>query len=662
MKTKLYLALAMLLVAPVAFGAVVIMDDFENTDYAVAIGTLGVTGLVDNIQLSNSTDKTQGNNSLKVVFQYDNQEAWYKNSSIAKTLATPVDLTAMEVIRFDIKVPTAKSAMMMTINFEDELGFIARFEDYAIFNESQTEWATKAYRLSSLHKDQWVIQGRPFNLKKVTKVTFHILNQAASGADTLEFYLDNLRFETGHGIVNETVLADFESYANDAAIQAAWLPAFSTPAGIVSLSNNAYKGNNALKLNVSLPGRYTNRGAYFELPQVTDFSTALYFKVAIFGSSKLAGLLPTAHLYLQDINGRRVQSLIWNWPEKEEWMEIYLPFQNQGIEGVYRDNPEDTVNSWKLQYDGRSAWRQDKWDGRTAPEQNLDLTQVTRLILTIETQHADTPNPLDDVEIIYDNVTVGYLTDAPPAPPVLSDKNYVVNAIQVYGQGPTIDGEVNGTEWDVAVSPGCTGFVFHDAPGTAATEDPEIRALFDRQYLYVLYQVVANTYAPGASFAPPAVGYRDPTPDFGGNTFDLFFSPEGNVADFYYHTVLFPYPNDGRVYVWDEAGVTYPGAASWDGVGDQAAFTYNSGSKLLTIEYRIPWSAFNMPASPFTSFPVDGTEWGVQIGYINTSPAEAVNWEPDTTAGFAAGRPFGTWIFTGAPPEPTAADSWNLYQ
>jgi hypothetical protein len=69
-----------------------------------------------------------------------------------------------------------------------------------------------------------------------------------------------------------------------------------------------------------------------------------------------------------------------------------------------------------------------------------------------------------------------------------------------------------------------------------------------------------------------------------------------------------------------------------------------------------------MPASPFTSFPADGTEWGVQIGYINTSPAEAVNWEPDTTAGFAAGRPFGTWIFTGAPPEPTAADSWNLYQ
>ena len=188
----------------------------------------------------------------------------------------------------------------------------------------------------------------------------------------------------------------------------------------------------------------------------------------------------------------------------------------------------------------------------------------------------------------------------------------------------------------------------------AASEDPEVKVLYDSDYLYILYQVVNANFSLDFS---PSGGARDPAgTGFGGDDFELFIAPGGNMADDYYHIVFFPNPGDSICYVWDE--FNGGGATSWNGSGDQAAFTYDSGSSLLTMEYRIPWTAFNNAAAYVPAQPSAGTSWGVQIGYINNNPSEAVNWEPDTTAGFAAGRPFGTWTFAASSLD---VQDWTLY-
>lgn len=251
------------------------------------------------------------------------------------------------------------------------------------------------------------------------------------------------------------------------------------------------------------------------------------------------------------------------------------------------------------------------------------------------------------------------------------DKQYVVNAIMVETDVPVIDGTVSPGEWSTAATPGCTDFVFHNNAATPASEDPEVKALFDRNYLYILWE------SPNADFAlafDPAAGDtdgdgRDPSGlAFTGDDWEVFFFPNGpnstNTQTFY-HTVFFPNEADGICYISDEGAETrgFPGQASWDADDDKAAFTHNSTTQTTTIEYKIAWTSFNITGGVMTSYPADGTEWGIQLGFINNNPSEAVNWEPDGTAGFLNAEPYGLWTFTGAPPSfvTEAGDAWQAY-
>jgi len=259
------------------------------------------------------------------------------------------------------------------------------------------------------------------------------------------------------------------------------------------------------------------------------------------------------------------------------------------------------------------------------------------------------------------------------------DKQYVVNANSVYGQVPTIDGTVSAGEWNDAATPGCKGFVRHDDKATAATEDPEVKAIFNDQYLFILYQVTNSSFI--LSFDPAAgdtdLDGRDPTgATYTGDDFEFFFFPNGpnsTASQAFYHIVFFPDQANNICYIVDTAAsvLGYPSLSSWNAIGDQAAFSYDSGTKLLTIEYKIPWTIFTMTGGVMTTYPANSTEWGVQIGFIN-SLNEAVNWEPDATASFLYGAPYGKWTFTGTPaappPTPTpppilgANTMWTIYE
>jgi hypothetical protein len=262
------------------------------------------------------------------------------------------------------------------------------------------------------------------------------------------------------------------------------------------------------------------------------------------------------------------------------------------------------------------------------------------------------------------------------------DKQYVVKATTVYGQVPTIDGVVSTGEWSGATSPGCKDFVRHNDLTTAATEDPEVKAIFNEQYLFILYQVINNDFV--LSFDPsagdPDGDHRDPTNatyNTTGDDFEFFFYPNGpmsTASQAFYHIVFFPYQGNNICYITDTAASVrgYPSASSWNATDDQAAFSYNSGTKLFTLEYKISWTSFTISGGEMTTYPASGTEWGIQIGFYNNSPAEICNWEPDETAGFLNAEPYGKWTFTGTPPLPTptptplpvlgANTMWTIYE
>ncbi len=649
MKKLFLLTAALCLTAISGYSAETLMVGCEDVNFATAFS--GFTALADTVELSNIPG-SEGTNGLQITYNYNYwdprdgggsgaaEAAWHKGLTISATFE-PMDISALDLLKIDMKVIAAEPKFMYTFHLTDERGFQVRVENYSAFQAVSSDWETHSFRFSDLHKDQWSTSGRFANLKKIVKVTLNIGNTTTMDADgTFILGMDNIRFESGLGLTNETTIFDFESYADTAALAADWVP-FST--GVPSLdTTNPNSGSNCLRIDADIWRNWTNYGATYTFATPQDFSAAAYMKIAIFGDAALEGFSPTAHLVLEAVSGSQVMSLIWDWPASEEWCEIYMPFQNQGIEDFIND-------SFPFRYDGRSGWRENRWDGGTW-DTKTDLTQIKEVHLLIETQTNDNRGWVD---IYIDDVRLGMTSDYPPTPSV---KNYNVNVIAPGNTAPAIDGVASAGEWDLAASPGCTGFVVHDNPAVAAQEDPEVKALFNANALYVLYQV------PNANFSldfAPTGQVRDPSgTSFTGDDFEFFIAPGGNMSDYYYHLVFFPYPVDNHCYLWDE--YTAGGAASWNASYDQAAFSYTGG--VLTIEYMIGLTSFEQSTAGVVRAPSNGDEWGIQIGQINNNPYEAVNWEPDATGGFAAGRPFGTWVFVGEATPLTGVETWGDYR
>ena len=490
-------------------------------------------------------------------------------------------------------------------------------------------------------------------LNRVSAVAYHIQNSADKDAGEITFSLDNFAAHTEAGLLNEEVVADFDQYGSTAELQGDWGASFAggTP---TLVPGGGFTGGNAMAVEMDIAQRWTSYGVSKDFDSPQDFSEAIYFQVALHGDSALDGLNPNANLFLEDSEGRRVFAWLWDWPMVDGWHVMYLPFPADGIEGWTCDQHTTAC----MEFGGNTTWRYDFWDGSDWDD-NADLSDIVRIHLSVQTntEHGD---PVATT-LQWSDILVGFQTDDPPVDvpdDVPSEQTYIVEPLLAAGQ-VTIDGLVEAGEWDNASDP-ATGFVLHNDPETPASEDPEIRALWDDSYLYLLYEVQNENFE--LAFTPTGDG-RDPEGvSFAGDDFEFFIAPGGPMADEYYHIVLFPYEGDGVTYIWTEymAG----GPDSWQPTGDAAEFTYDEDTSWLTIEYRIPWTEFDIDPV-VTGPPAEGDVWGMQIGFINSDPSEAVNWEPSDTAGFANGRPFGSFVFTGdapEPPPPSAAETWHLYQ
>jgi hypothetical protein len=515
-------------------------------------------------------------------------------------------------------VAAGNSSWYVMIVMLDENGYLFRAPMGTALDTATTGWKTFTAKLSDMDNTQWEASGRAANMAKIAQVSLRIMNDGDFAADgTQVFLLDNVRFVSETGALQETVLEDFESYADTAAVNAEWVAAFGRPCTAELNTTDPYAGSQSYEISPDFSGVNVNYGREFVFSATQDFSTAKYMKLAMKGDSALSSLNPTAHIFLKDATGNIALSYIWDWPGADEWSNMFLTFQGTGIAA-------ETATS--------TIWKNFQWDAGG----DIDLSIITSMIIAIETQDGGT-YPVT-ANIVFDDIILGDSTQDEPIP---SDKIY--DGAKV-ASAPTIDGVLTSGEWDEASPSLCSGFVHHDNPALPATEDPTVQMVYDDTYMYVCWQVTAATLVQDFSPNPPG----DDT-DSSGNKFPMFFSPEGPMGDGFYRISLVPNPGDGVLYTWDEAATSkgYPGVASWDADNDIGAFTYDSGTGLLTMEYRIPWTDFDLPGLVQTGAPADSTEWGVQLGYTNDPIAEYVNWEPDDTPGYVMGKPFGTWTFTG---------------
>jgi len=552
MKRTILFALTLCLLGSYAGAVETVVDGCEDTVYVTAAGS-GET-----LTLANSTTASQGTNSLEVTYAYTAQDAWYKNSKITKTLATPLDLSAMEFFKADFNVTTGNAAWYIMVYLLDENGWLLRVPMETALDAATGGWKTFSAKVSAMNNTQWEGSGRPVNLGKITQISLHIMNDGnLTSAGTQIFLVDNMRFVSGTGSLQETVLEDFESYANVAAVDIAWASTFNRPVVTSLVTVNPYLGVKSYGLTPTLTGANANFGREYTFASTQNFSTLKYIKLGLKGDADLAGYTATAHLWLVDAAGNVALASVYSWPEAAEWSNMMLTFQGTGIAAQTA-----TSTIWKnFQYDAGG---------------DVDITQIAKMRLSVQAGNTASSYPIA-VDIAYDQLVLGYETQAEPIP---SEKTYSVGKCTV---PPTIDGTVGASEWYDAGSAVCTDFVAHDNPAVPATEDPEVRFMYDATNLYVLWQVVDTVFT--QDFSPNSPGDDVSS---SGDKFPMYFTPAGPMGDGFYRMSLIPNPGDSTLYIWDEAATVtgYPGVASWTAANDAGAFTYDSGSHLLTLEDR----------------------------------------------------------------------------
>lgn len=209
---------------------------------------------------------------------------------------------------------------------------------------------------------------------------------------------------------------------------------------------------------------------------------------------------------------------------------------------------------------------------------------------------------------------------------------------------PTIDGTVDAV-WSNAEA-AMTGFVSSSSVETPSTQQTRVRALWNSEKLFLLYEADDNAIV--ASATGNDTGFDFTTPQ---DAAEIILDPSwrqggSGVTNIAYRICVNPAPN---AYTRTEAGLNQ---TDWDlGPNSQVAFA-SSGSN-WTVELAIAWTDLNSTLQnspgPVVGPPGNGSRWGVQIARRHSpgNNASLTKWHP--VAGNPTARPLGLFIFAGGP-------------
>ena len=566
-----------------------------------------------------NSDIKEGTGCLKVNYVSGSAvAAWNRSSYISYVFTTPVDLSNMEYITYWNKtilgasVATAGLNLMVTMEDENNLG--VRY--YVGSQLNNTSWAKKTIRLSDFETNIWLDSGKNPNLSRIKKINFALSQGGALAAgDQLTYLLDNIQITGNTGSLAETTIADFEGWsATDASNL---LPAFTRPATTYSvLMNEGARGTSkSLKIVGALAGANSNYGVKLPLTQVTNLSSAVYFRASIKGLSAYTTITPVMSMFLVDTAGNRAVGMAYGVVDKEDgFRDVYFRIKNKGVSAPANSDVY--------------GWIEDNYDagGSTG---YLNYSAVSQIWLGLK----GVSGSYDTTEkyMIVDEIKAGFMTNYAVSVDTSNLlKKYVTNNVAT---APSIDGVISANEWPSA-------FQSLDSWAAASSASVPVNTSFklmnDNNYIYLLL-VDVNT-----AWNSYGETMDDSTSRYG-DQLGVYFMTRGNAftsSTDPYHTIFLPNLNNGRCYIWDEK--RWGGINSWTASNDSAAFTYSNNT--MIIEYRIPYTDFNGAGFAVTGKPEAGSVWGLQV---TSSPSTGNNYCWYGEAGSYAGvRPMpGVLVF-----------------
>ena len=397
LSTLLPILCLVLLWAGAAPATTVLLDGFEDTDYAVSTNISG-----ESIALASHIEHTEGQRSLQLIYNFVAGAQYTKDARITRTFAAPVDLSAMSQIAFDLTVSQPNVGLTPILVLIDDAGNETRIVLSGLLNSSASmkSWT---FVSSALSKSRWATGGRAFNLKAVRKASFRMQNNRDfTEAGSIVLRLDNLRVEMQPAMLAGDFADDFEGYADTAALAAVWQPA--TAGAVAELDESSGR---ALRFRADVAARYTNRLVARDLPAVTDLTPMTHLRLRLRGDTRLSALNPLAKVFLEDTSGNRAIAQIHHWAGVAAWSELYLPLQGDGI--------EKWASASSLAMSGASCWREDAYDAG-GWNGNVDMTRIRRILVGVETQSTGA-YPVNGVTLLFDDIRFGEIPafDTPTA-------------------------------------------------------------------------------------------------------------------------------------------------------------------------------------------------------------------------------------------------------
>lgn len=378
------------LAAPIVEG----VESCDNVDWSTQAGG-GET-----IVLLSSPRRTEGAGSLDVDYQFKPSKRFGKVTVLERTLPAPVDLRDMAYFQLDLLVVEPGPGFTFTVHLVDDAGFEARWIDQTTLGKATPSWIVKTCALSDLQKSRWSAGGNAINLRKITRIALRFQNDAELTAPgSLRFLMDHLRVVRGDGLRETSVVAEFESYKDDAALASVWRLDGTSAGQAARLDSPEMPDGGRCLL---LQGRIATPGVRIEIAHAfaepRSFAQARYLRMSVFGDPPLDGLSPAAHLILTDDEGNRVVATARKWPGRAEWADVILPFQADGIEGLADDSPK------ALEWGGKSCWREDYGDGK--PWKNrTNLSRIVGIALGVSTE-SEGRYPVE-AAVRFDRIVVG---------------------------------------------------------------------------------------------------------------------------------------------------------------------------------------------------------------------------------------------------------------
>ena len=358
-KMSAFVCAALLGVAGAASAGTVLIDNGD--DWTTAVGTVK-TGTTWNIT-NPATGGSDGGAYADLTYNYNAAAVWVHNVNVYKTYSYMI-IQDIEALQFDLKIDNPDPTWWLSIDLGDRfLYYVQCNTNNVMATGTGGVWQTFTVPLSAMMKNANKQSALPVNLRHFIRLNVNLQNQApTTGSGSVNIKIDNVRYITGTGALDETNLENFESYTDSSSLAAAWVPQ-SSGITVNYTDTDGFSSSKALVANVTFNAQNDLVLAKRTLPSALDITSAKYFKMHLWGDaafydntvSPAINYAVDARLYLVDGSGNRIFAKMPSYTRVPAWADYFMLFGGgNATNNTWFEDPANSANCNRT--DIREMW------------------------------------------------------------------------------------------------------------------------------------------------------------------------------------------------------------------------------------------------------------------------------------------------------------------